>query len=307
MAWNATWMDTVPHLGQAGRVDEARALASRPMLSFIETSGGRLRVRRGGSTGGFPVLFAADGPNVIEHYDRLIPALEGQVDWVVFEPPGTGASTPARGFDFTLAAFTRSCTEVLEAVGPRTLVFPCYLGFVGQRIARARPDLVRGLVMPQTPSWNDMQRWADSVDRKRLLRTPVLGQLMLALRRRDVAATWYRSSTSDPRFRAPFIEAAHEAFAFGGCFCLASLMQGYARGPAPESAELPVPTAVVWGPRDRTHRRSDPNNSVPGAEVVTMPECGHSPELEDPAGFTDWLLRWHRERAFTQFPPRSGP
>jgi pimeloyl-ACP methyl ester carboxylesterase len=296
MKWNATWMDTIPRLGQAGRVDEARALASRPGLSFVETSGGRVRLRRGGSTGRPSVLFAADGPNVIEHYDRLVPALEARVDWAVFEPPGTGASTPARGFDFTVDAFTRCCTEVLEAIGLRTLIFPCYLGFVGQRIARARPDLVRGLIMPQTPSWSDMQRWADTVDPKRLLRTPVLGQLMLALRRSDVAATWYRMSTSDKRFRTPFIQAANEAFAFGGCFCLASLMQGYARGPAPPPAELPVPAAVVWGPRDRTHRSSDPTNSLPGAEVITMADCGHSPELEDPESFVDWLLRWHREQ-----------
>jgi hypothetical protein len=97
MAFNATWMDTIPHLGQAGRVDEARALASRPELSFIATSGGRLRVRRSDSTGALPVLLAADGPNVIEHYDELVATLEGRADWVVFEPPGTGASTPARG------------------------------------------------------------------------------------------------------------------------------------------------------------------------------------------------------------------
>jgi pimeloyl-ACP methyl ester carboxylesterase len=296
MAIDATWIDTVPHLGQAGRVDEARAIASRPGLCFLDTSGGRIRVRRGGSTNGLPVLMATDGPNAIEHYDQLIPALEGRADWVVFEPPGTGASTPARGFDFTVDAFTRCCTEVLEAVGPRTLVFPCYLGFVGQRIAQARPDLLRGLVMPQTPSWKDLKRWADTVDPKRLLRTPVLGQWMLALRRRDVAATWYRASTGDPRFRAPFAEAANEAFAFGGCFCLASLMQGYERSPAPASAGLSVPTVVVWGPRDRTHRHSDPRASMPGAEVVTMTECGHSPELEDPTGFADWLLRWHREQ-----------
>ncbi|MGD8608691.1 MAG: alpha/beta hydrolase [Myxococcales bacterium] len=294
MKWNAIWMDTVPRLGQAGRVDEARALASRPGLSFMETSAGRVRVRQGSSRSpaGLSVLLAADGPNVIEHYDRLIPALEGRVQWVVFEPPGTGASTPARGFEFTVDAFEKCCTEVLEAVGPRTLVFPCYLGFVGQRIARARPDLVEGLVMPQTPSWSDMERWADQVDPKRLLRTPVVGQLLLALRRRDVAATWYRMSTSDKRFRQPFIDAANEAFDFGACFCLASLMQGYARGPAPASGGIAAPSAVIWGARDRTHRLSDPNQSVPGAHVVTMPECGHSPELEDPEAFVDWLLRW---------------
>ena len=295
MEWSAVWMDTVPHLGQAGRVDESRALSSRPELCFIETSAGRIRLRRSTSTAGPSFLFAADGPNVIEHYDGLLAAFGGRASAIVFEPPGTGASTPVRGFDFGVDAFTRACTEVLEAVGPMTLVFPCYLGFVGQRIARERPDLVQGLVTPQTPNWDDMKLWADTVDPKRLLRTPVLGQLMLAVRRRDVAATWYAISTSEKPFRAEFTEAANEAFAFGGCFCLASLMQGYEQSEAPSSGALPVRAAVVWGPRDRTHRQSNPHASMPGAEVVMMNACGHSPELEDPAGFAAWLLDWRAE------------
>lgn len=285
-------MDTTPHLGQAGRLDESRALASRPGLSFLDTSAGRIRMRRSESSTGPSVLFAADGPNVIEHYDALFDALRGRARAIVFEPPGTGASVPARGFDFTVDAFARACKEVVDDVGPTTLVFPCYLGFVGRRIAEERPALVDALVTPQTPSWDDMRSWADTVDPKRLLRTPVFGQLMLALRRRDVAATWYAMSTSDKRFRAPFTAAANEAFDFGACFCLASLMQGYQRNDAAPSPELSVPTVVVWGPRDRTHRQSDPHRAMPGAEVMTMAECGHSPELEDPTGFAEWLLRW---------------
>lgn len=293
MKLNATWIDTVPYLGQAGRVDEGRALRSRTGISFIETSGGPIRIRRGGSAGTVPILFAADGPNVIEHYDALLRAFEDRAEYVVFEPPGTGASTPARGFDFTLEAFTQSTIEVLEAVGPRTLVFPCYLGFVGQRIARERPDLVHALVTPQTSSWSDLRRWADSADPKGILRKPVLGQLLVALRRRDVAAAWYAMSTSERKFREPFGSAANEAFAFGGCFCLASLMQRFEASSEPVSTELPVPAAVVWGPRDRTHAQSDFARSLPGAEVVELPECGHSPELEDPAAFGDWFFRWH--------------
>ena len=292
MAWDATWMDTTPPFGQAGRLDESRALASRPRLSFLDTSVGRIRMRRSESSTGPSVLFAADGPNVIEHYDALFDALRGRARAIVFEPPGTGASVPARGFDFTVDAFARACKEVVDDVGPTTLVFPCYLGFVGRRIAQERPALVDALVTPQTPSWDDMRSWADTVDPKRLLRTPMLGQLMLTLRRRDVAATWYAMSTSDKRFRAPFTAAANEAFDFGGCFCLASLMQGYQRNDPTPSPELSVPTAVVWGPRDRTHRQSDPHRALRGAEVVMMSECGHSPELEDPPGFADWLLGW---------------
>jgi pimeloyl-ACP methyl ester carboxylesterase len=281
---NATWIDTTPFLGQAGRVDEARALASRPGLSFVASSGGRIRVRTSAGTGP-RLVFATDLPNVIEHYDALFEALDGRADVVVFEPPGTGASTPHPGFDFTLNAFTRVCGEVLDAIGPRTLIFPCYLGFVGHALAR-RGSARGGLVTPQTPSWRELVRWNDRVDPRRLIRTPIVGQAVVAINRRGITRAWYRASTGSTGLRTSFIRAAEEAYSFGGCYCLASLMQGYRHGPAPDETALPVRTAVVWGTRDRTHPAL-----TAIAEVVRF-ECGHSPELENPTGFVDWLLRW---------------
>lgn len=292
---NATWMDCTRFFGQAGRVDERRALSSRPGISFLETSAGRVRVRRAPCSTGPRLLISTDGPNVIEHYDSLLGELDGTADVVVFEPPGTGASQPSRGFDFTLPAFTRACEDVLTQVGPRTLVFSCYVGFVGQALAVSRPTLVTRLVTPQTPSWRDMTRWAEGVDPRRLVRTPYVGQALMAVRRRSIAAGWYRASTSNKRFREPFIAAANEAFSHGACFCLASLMQGLERSAPPASVRIPVPTAIVWGPKDRTHQRSAPEHSVPGAEVVRFDDCGHSPELEDPRRFSQWLLTWHQE------------
>src|SRR4051812_45238441 len=100
---DATFIDTLPFLGQT-RVHNGRALETRPGLAFIETRGGRVRVRRqplssSSSQAAAPrLLIGTDGPNVIEHYDALLRALEGRADVVVFEPPGTGASVPARGF-----------------------------------------------------------------------------------------------------------------------------------------------------------------------------------------------------------------
>lgn len=288
-------MDSTPFLGQAGRVDEARALATRDGLGFVDTRGGRVRIRHVPSTQGPRVLFATDGPNVIEHYDALIDALVGRADVVVLEPPGTGASAPARGFDFTIDAFTSACGDALDALGPRTLVFPCYLGFVGQALARARPERVTRLVMPQTPSFADLRTWADGVDPKRIVRTPVVGQVLMASTRRRIARGWYRASTGDRRFREPFVHAADEAFAFGACFCLASLMQGYERSAEPPASPLDVRAAVVWGARDRTHRQSTPEAALPSAELVRFDACGHSPELEDPVAFAEWLLGWIRD------------
>lgn len=286
-------MDSSRFLGQAGRVDARLALASRPGLSFRETSGGRVRVRHAPCARGPRLLLATDGPNVIEHTDSLLRELDGRADVVVFEPPGTGASEPASGFDFTLAAFVRACADVLSAFAPRTLVFPCYLGFIGQQLARERADQVTRLVTPQTPAWLDMGLWADGVDRRRVVRTPFLGQALMTLRRRSIAASWYRASASGPRFREPFLSAANEAFSFGGCFCLASLMQGFERSAPPSREPLAIPVAVPWGAKDRTHRRSTPKNAFPRADVVTFDECGHCPDLEDPRRFVAWLLDWH--------------
>jgi len=293
---NATWLDTLPLLGQASRVAPSQALGSRQGLSFLETRGGRVRLRRAPSPRGPRLLIGTDGPNVIEHYDALLRAFEGLADVVLFEPPGTGGSAPGRGFDFTLEAFSQACGEVLTAVGPRTLVFPCYLGFVAQQLARRTPELVQRLVLPQTPSWTDMGVWSTGVDPRRIVRRPVLGQFLVAINRRRIAQGWYRASVGDPRFQAPFNAAAREAFDWGGCFCLASLMQGFGRSAAPDASPLPVPVAIVWGAKDRTHRRSDPATSLPGAQTLRFEDCGHCPELEAPERFVQWLLAWHEEQ-----------
>jgi pimeloyl-ACP methyl ester carboxylesterase len=286
------WVERLPWLGTAGRLDAARALRTRPGLSFLDTPSGRLRLRRLASDAGPRLLYACDGPNVIEHTDALLAELDGRADVVVFEPPGTGASLPSRDFDFTVDAFTRAARTVLEATGPRVLVFPCYLGVVGQALARQRPSLVRALVTPQASSWSDLARWADVVDRRRVVRTPVLGQALLGVRTKAIAASWYRASTSDRRFVEPFLRAACESFDVGGCFCLASLMQGYEASTAPPEGPVPCRAAVVVGGRDRTHRHSDFTRALPGADVVRFDDCGHSPELEAPARFASWLLAW---------------
>lgn len=288
----AAWVERVPFLGTAGRLDASRALATRPGLSFLDTPGGRVRVRRQPSPTGPRLLVACDGPNVVEPTDALVAALAGRADVVVFEPPGTGASVPAATFDFSVSAFVTSSRAVLEAEGPRVLVFPCYLGVVAQRLALEAPTQVPALVLPQTPSWEDFRRWADVVDPRRLVRTPILGQLVMATRFRAIARGWYRASTSDRQFAGPFTAAANEAFDVGGCFCLASLMQGYEASPTPQLPAPNVPCAVVVGGKDRTHRHSDFSKAVPGAEVVRFDDCGHCPDLEQPARFTTWLLAW---------------
>lgn len=294
---SGAWLDTAPGIGLARQRPQPDALKTRPRLRWVETDAGRVRVRhQPGPPQGPRLMFGADGPNAIEHYDALLEALGGRADVVIFDPPGTGASRPASGFDFTVEAFTRVSEQLLEAFGPRVLIFPCYLGFVAQQVARQRPELVRAVITPQTSSWSDLQVWADTVDPKRLLRAPILGQLLIAARRDQVIQGWYGASTGDKAHRAPFIKAAQESIKAQGCFCLATLMQGYERSAVAPPRPLPVPHALVWGARDRTHKRSDPATAYPGAALVRFDQCGHSPELEAPQAFISWLLDWLKEQ-----------
>jgi pimeloyl-ACP methyl ester carboxylesterase len=45
---------------------------------------------------------------------------------------------------------------------------------------------------------------------------------------------------------------------------------------------------MLWGERDRTHRKTDPESLrslVPHARIVRLAESGHCPHLEEPDAF----------------------
>jgi pimeloyl-ACP methyl ester carboxylesterase len=288
----ALWVDRV----LSARLDQRQAERSRAGISFVETTAGKVRLRSQRADAKRPrLLFAVDGPNAIEHYDKLFEALDDRADVVVFEPPGTGASFPGRSFDFSRQAFVSCCRDVILAVGVRTLVFPCYLGFVALDLANQVPALVPRLIAPQCPRWNNWPQWASIVDRRRLIRTPGVGQLLVAVSRRRTAERWYRASTGTTSIASTFSAVANQAFDFGACFFLASLMQAFEKDTEPPPLPETIPAAVLWGGRDRTHRRSQPNPMIASSALVHFESCGHCPELEAPARFADWLFSWTKE------------
>ncbi|MFK7927049.1 MAG: alpha/beta fold hydrolase [Myxococcota bacterium] len=221
-------------------------------------------------------------------------ALEGRADLAIIEPPGTGASRPSATFDYSREAFVGWATDVLEVLGPRVLVFPCYLGFVAQWTAHTRPELVTALALSQTPCWSDMAVWLDRVDSKGVLRLPIVGQVATRARRSQLVQGWYRASAGNNTQAKRLSKHAHTCLDEGGAFCLASLVQGFFHAGPPPRVSHPV--WLAWGDADRTHRRSDPNQSVPGCTVTRFGHTGHSSELEDPEAFVTALLAFLETR-----------
>ncbi|HEX4385744.1 MAG TPA: alpha/beta hydrolase, partial [Myxococcales bacterium] len=222
---NATWIDTLGRLRGGAR---AWALGSRPGNHLIDIGTAELRVRDVGPGDAPAFLFAADAPVGIEHYDALLSRWPAHLRAVVLEMPGFGFSTPRSGFDFTLGAYAEtavSAMELLECQQP-TLVFACAWGFVALEAVRRAPGLIQRLILPQTPSWEDMVRWTARVDRRAIFRRPLIGQALMKAAPKRIARLWFRNAYPDRAFGASLSGVSDEALDHGGRFSLASLMQG---------------------------------------------------------------------------------
>lgn len=287
----AAWLDTVrlarrlqrPHAG--GPIPEG--------VGFVGLQQAVVRVRAAGD-GPATIVFAADPPNLVEHYDELFALLTPHLRVVCFELPGFGFSYPRRGFSFTLEDQVAAIAQLLERRCPRpsTLAFSCGSAYMALELAARRPELIAGLIVIQAPSWSEELRWAARIDRHRLIRTPVLGQAVMALAPERIAAGWYRAAVADPDRVPAFLGPALDGFTQGACYCLGSAFQATFTGHR-EFAKVHKPALVIWGSRDRTHRRSDPRsalNSLPGGTLVEFEDAGHFPELERPDRFAELAL-----------------
>jgi pimeloyl-ACP methyl ester carboxylesterase len=245
-----------------------------------------LRVRELGR-GSPTIVLAPDPPNVIEHLAEVAGALAGSHRVVCVELPGFGLSSP----DGSLA---RLLVELDAA--PYALALPCVAGLVSATLAARHAALVSHVIGVQSPGLAGVRAWAARIDRRGAIRTPGVGQALVALTRRRIARGWYDVAVADPARRPAFLDGALAAFDAGATYPLASALQALARFEPPPP--ISQPTLLVWGARDRTHRKTPRDELAPGARVVELPGAAHFPDLEDVPGFV---------HAVTSFVARSYP
>lgn len=272
---------------------------SRPGIGWITLNSAVIRYRVHGK-GTRTIVFAADPPIGIEHYDRLVELLEEDFRIVILEMPGFGFSTPKAGLDFRFNSTNDVVAAALKQIvdEPCVLAFPCVSAYCAIDLATRYPELVRGLVVIQAPSWNEQMKWKRGRDRSGLLRTPVLGQLALKILKRQVPSRWFSAAAGHKECLPGLIDTADTALAKGACFCLASVFQCYLTDESPTLTPFRGPGLIIWGESDRTHRSTDKQSSqslMPGATSISFEKAGHFPELEEPARFARLISEWHHE------------
>ena len=240
------------------------------------------------------VVFVPDGPNVIEHYERLIELLSSKSRVVCFDMPGFGFSLPHSSYEHSLDQGAQAVLGVLDALAIKnaTLAFSCANGFYALRVAQIAPERVSSLVLSQTPSMSAMHAWG-----KRAipwpLGVPVLGQIVGWLNRKKTAHVWYGIALPRTTSAKPFEDKAQNALSGGGCFCLASVFQSLVREKVDSLLGVTTPCTLLWGTKDHSHKYTDPlslHELVPSAEIVRFEDCGHFPDVEQPERFAAILM-----------------
>lgn len=238
------------------------------------------------------VVMVPDGPCVLEHHLALLRLLSPHVRVVCFDMPGFGFSTPTARYDHSLAHGAGVVLAVLDALHltRAALAFSCANGFYALEAARRVPERFSHLLLVQTPSLPAMHTWVERTI-PWPLRVPGLGQLLARAGRQQLARRWLHVALPRGTDLAPWQAPAHRALHQGGCFCLAGVVQGLAhQSQAVALTDIQVPTTLVWGGQDRSHRLTNPLSiraHAPGARLVEFADCGHFPHLEQPARFAE--------------------
>src|ERR1700674_833349 len=269
------------------------ASISAESVRMIDTPAGSLRVFDSASANPC-VVFAPDGPNVIEHYAALTRILSPHLRVVCFDMPGFGFSLPAHSYRHSLDQGARAILAVLDRleIATATLAFSCANGLYALWAARIASPKIASLFLSQTPSLAAMHAWTDRII-PWPLRVPVVGQMVGRLSQHKAAHDWYDIALPTTTDREPFRRLAREALAGGGCFCLAGVVQGLCRESAASFKNVSTPCTMIWGEKDRSHRYTKAESlleGVPQAHIVRFAECGHFPDLEAPERYANLLL-----------------
>jgi pimeloyl-ACP methyl ester carboxylesterase len=282
----------------ATRLDTESPRALRQVVQRAQPAGygyvalDRCAIRyRAHGRGARTFVFAADPPIVLEHYDALVAELVVHGRVIVLELPGFGFSPAAHGFDFSFASAVATVAAFLDRLEVRdaTLCFPCLSGLIAAGVATARPELVRALVLAQTPSRAGAEAWARGRDPKRIIRRPVVGQLAMRALKIKRAPDWFGVAV-DAGAAAALTPLAVASLRAGARWSLASAFQRFF-GEAP--APVVQPIVALWGLRDRSHALTDRASSRALGRSVRLLEwddAGHFPELEQPARFARLLV-----------------
>ena len=261
-------------------------------ITMIDTDYGKIRVKD--TKGNKPIIISVpDGPNVIEHHEELMTKLAENYHVICFELPGFGFSYPSLKYDYSFNMTAKIIINVMDVLEVKraSLSFSCANGFYGITVAKMIPERIEHLFLVQTPAMHQMKKWT-KLNVPKPLRIPGIGQITNLFLEKKLATKWYDYALPKNIDRSEYQKKAVDTIKNGGCFCLSSLVQGLTKELNNPLNEIEIPTTLVWGNKDYTHRDTDFNSikeHIPNCSLVEFDNCGHFPDLENSTKYTSLI------------------
>ncbi len=256
---------------------------------YLETDFGKIRVFD--TKGNLPVIInVPDGPNVIEHQISLIRELSKDFRVICFEYPGLGFSFPNSKYDYSFENGSNLLIQIMDILklDKVSLLFSCSNGYYAIQAASENEERFKHIFLSQTPSIESIFKWTQK-SIPSMLKMPIVGQVTNTIYAKKLAAIWYKYALpKDHKSKGEYVKKANKAISKGGCFCLSSLFHGLKKDKNSALNLMDVPTTLVWGSIDFTHRMTDKGSiqkHVKNCEIIEFKKCGHFPELENIPNF----------------------
>jgi len=251
--------------------------------------GVRWRSRETGGLGD-PVVFVHGHLASSASWKLVLASACGGRPGIAVDVPGFGASDRPWPWDYTLQGEANSLLAFLDArgIGRAVLVGNSLGGAAAMVIAARRPERVEAMVLVDSASAEMPIPWPVAV-----LRTPILGELALALSTRSTVAIGLRRKiyARPSHVTADAIDDAWRPLTIPGTSraALAAIRTDPKKYVGLES-RIAVPTLVIWGAEDRMIPLSEGRRlaaRIRGARLVVIPDAGHLPQREQPERFSE--------------------
>ena len=246
----------------------------------------RLHVKRDGTRGGPPVVFANSLGTDLRLWDAVVARLPPGLDILRYDMRGHGLSS-APPAPYAMGTLVRDAERLIETAGLRDVVFVGLSigGMIAQGLAAKRLDLIRAAVLSNTaPKIGTRAMWEARIA---MVETEGLSAMSESIMER-----WFSKAFRDSPAVAPWRRMVETTppQGYAGCSAAIAGTDFYTT-----TAALRLPTQVIAGdadgstPPDLVREMAD---LIPGARHDLIRGAGHLPCVEKPDAYAAILTRF---------------
>lgn len=282
----ATWAPDQP-------VEALKPRWAQPPSQFITIDGMQVHLRdEGPRDDPLPIVLIHGTSASLHTWEGWATALRGQRRVIRFDLPGFALTGPNRQNDYSVEAYVRFVTAVVDQLGVQRFVLAgnSLGGQVAWATAVALPQRVARLVLVDASGYSPESA---SVPPSlplgfRIARMPALRVLTQYTLPRSIVGQSVRNVYGDPSKVTPELVDLYRDMTLraGNRQALGRRMdQGYS-GEVAGLKTLAIPTLILWGGQDRLIPLEFGQRfarDIAGSRLVVFDELGHVPHEEDPA------------------------